>query len=56
MVNQLKVTFGADVKADLLLKNTDNTNKLFKAGMDKIDNHIPEKYTPADLEKLLGMT
>ncbi|PCJ83205.1 MAG: Zeta toxin [Thiotrichaceae bacterium] len=56
VVNKLKETFGADVKVDLLLKNTDNTNKLFKAGVDKIDNHIPEKYTPADLEKLLGMT
>ncbi len=56
VVNRLKTTFGSDVKVDLLLKNTDNTNKLFKAGVDKIDNHIPEKYTLVDLEKLLGMT
>lgn len=56
VVNRLKTTFGSDVKIDLLLKNTDNSNKLFKAGVDQIDNHIPEKYTPADLEKLLGMT
>ncbi|PCJ87447.1 MAG: Zeta toxin [Thiotrichaceae bacterium] len=56
VVNRLKTTFGSDVKVDLLLKNTDNSNKLFKAGVDQIDNHIPEKYTPVDLEKLLGMT
>jgi predicted ABC-type ATPase len=55
VVNRLKTHFGADVRVDLLLKNTDNTNKLFKAGVDQIDNHIPEKYTPADLEKLLGL-
>jgi hypothetical protein len=55
VVNRLKTTFGSDVKVDLLLKNTDNTHKLYKAGVDQIDNHIPEKYTPADLEKLLSL-
>lgn len=56
VVNKLKLTFGSNVKVDLLLKNTDNTHKLYKAGVDKIDNHIPEKYTPADLEKLLSLS
>ncbi len=55
VVNCLKMNFDADVKVDLLLKNTDNTNRLFKAGVDKIDNHIPEKYSPADLAKMLGL-
>jgi len=55
VVNRLKTTFGSGVKVDLLLKNTDNTHKLYKAGVDQIDNHIPEKYTPADLEKLLSL-
>lgn len=55
VVNRLKRKFGADIRVDLLLKNTDNTHKLYKAGVDQIDNHIPEKYTLADLEKLLGL-
>ena len=56
VVNKLKLTFGSNVKVDLLLKNTDNSHKLYKAGVDKIDNHIPEKYTPVDLEKLLSLS
>lgn len=55
VVNRLKAKFGADLKVDLLLKNTDNTHRLYKAGVDQIDNHIPEKYTSTDLEKLLGL-
>lgn len=55
VVNQLKEQFGADISVDLLLKNTDNSRRSYKAGIDKIDNHLPEKYTPADLEKLLGL-
>lgn len=55
VVNQLKKKFGSELKVDLLLKNTDNTHRLYKAGVDRIDNHIPEKYTPADLRKLLGL-
>ena len=55
VVNQLKEAFGSDLKVDLLLKNTDNSHRLYKAGVDRIDNHIPEKYTSTDLEKLLGL-
>lgn len=55
VVNQLKLKFGTDIKVDLLVKNTDNSHKLYKAGVDQIDNHVPENYTPADLEKLLGL-
>ena len=53
VVNSLKETFGSDIKLDLLLKNTDNSHRVYKAGIDLIDNHIPEKYTPADIRKLL---
>ncbi|MCP3889388.1 MAG: Zeta toxin [Desulfobulbaceae bacterium] len=55
VVNKLKVTFGSDLKVDLLLKNTDNSHRLYKAGVDQIDNHIPEKYTPSSLAKMLGV-
>ena len=56
VVNDLKEKLGRDIRVDLLLKNTDNTNRLYKAGVDKIDNYIPEKYTESDLEKILGMS
>ena len=52
-VNQLKRHFGTKIKVDLLIKNTDNTSRTYKAGIDQIDNHVPEKYTPGDLKKLL---
>jgi predicted ABC-type ATPase len=52
-VNQLKRRFAADVHVDLLLQNRDNSRKLYRANIDEIDNHVPEKYTPAALETLL---
>ncbi len=52
-VNKLKFEFGSSVKVDLLLKNNDNSNRIYKANIDKIDNHVPEKYTAADLEEHL---
>lgn len=55
VVNRLKTKFGSNVRVDLLLKNTDNSQRLYKAGVDQIDNHIPEKYKRTDLEKLLGL-
>lgn len=56
VVNELKVKFRSDIKVDLLLKNTDNSHRAYKAGIDRIDNHIPEKYTPAHLAELLGIS
>lgn len=53
VVNQLKREFGKEIRVDLLLKNNDNTNRMYKAGVDQIDHHIPEKYTRADIVKLL---
>jgi len=53
VVNRLKQKFGAAIKVDLLLKNNDNTNRLYQAGIDQIDSHVPEKYTRADIELLL---
>lgn len=55
VVNSLKERFGGDISVDLLLKNTDNSHRSYKAGIDRIDNHLPEKYTSADLEKLLDL-
>jgi predicted ABC-type ATPase len=52
-VNQLKQKFGSNIQVDLLLKDINNGNKSYKANVDQIDNHIPEKYTRADLEQML---
>lgn len=52
VVNRLKKEYGNNIKVDLLLKNNDNSQRIYRAGVDQIDNHIPEKYTRADLEKM----
>ncbi len=51
-VNQLKIDFGKDIRVDLLLKNLDGSDKVYKANVDQIDNHIPEKYTEEDLIRI----
>lgn len=55
VVNALKLEYGGDVHVDLLLKHIDNSGRLYKAGVDKIDYHIPEQYTRADLMAMLGL-
>ena len=50
----LKLEYQGDVHVDLLLKHIDNSGRLYKAGVDKIDYHIPEQHTRADLEAMLG--
>lgn len=55
VVNSLKKTFGSKIQVDLLLKNNDNSNRMFKAGIDAIDYHVPEKYTRASLEELIHL-
>lgn len=54
VVNRLKRAFKGAIKVDLLLKNNDNTHRFYKAGIDQIDNHIPEKYSRADIARLVG--
>ena len=54
VVNALKPEYQGDVHVDLLLKHIDNSGRLYKAGVDKIDYHIPEQHTRADLEAMLG--
>jgi UDP-N-acetylglucosamine kinase len=54
-VNRLKKHFKKDIKVDLLLQNYDNSRRLYKANIDLIDNHVPEKHTHATLETLLGV-
>ncbi len=54
VVNQLKEDFDKDIVVTLLLKNLDGSDKVYKANVDKIDNHIPEKYSEKDLLELIS--
>lgn len=55
VVNRLKLEFGKKISVDLLLKNNDNSSRLYHAGIDQIDHHIPEKYSRADVEQMIKM-
>ena len=54
VVNAMKRKFGHDLAVDLLMKNNDGTNRFFRAGVDLIDKHIPEKYSPSDVRQFIG--
>ena len=53
VVNRLKRELGKEIFVDLLLKNNDNTQRMYRAGVDQIGNHIPEKYSRAQIEQLI---
>ena len=53
VVNRLKAELGKALKVDLLLKNNDNSRRLYQAGIDRIDSHVPERYTRDDVERML---
>ena len=55
VVNRLKAELGSQVHVDLLMKNTDNSRRFYKAGVDMIDTHIPERVHRVGLERLLGL-
>ena len=45
--------YGKSISIDLVMKNIDGSDRLFKAGVYQIDNHIPEIYTRADIQAML---
>lgn len=45
VVNTLKEVFRKQVHVDLLIKNNDNSVKSSITNIDRIDGHLPEKYT-----------
>lgn len=55
VVNRLKAELGKAVQVDLLMKNNDGSQRFYRAGVDQIDNHISEKYSPADVRQLLAL-
>lgn len=54
VVNRIKKEFGRDVYVDLLLKNIDGSDQVYKDNVDIIDNHIPEKYSKEQIEQMLN--
>lgn len=54
-VNALKAQFGKSISVDLLMKNNDGSHQFYRAGVDQIDNHIPEKYSVDDVRHLIGL-
>lgn len=55
VVNNLKAKFGKAIRVDLLMKNNDGSHQFYRAGVDQIDNHIPEKYSAANVRRILGL-
>ncbi len=53
-VNELKAKYGKSISVDLLHKEIDNSNRLYEANIDQIDNHVPEKYTPETLTRAIA--
>jgi hypothetical protein len=54
VVNALKSEFGTDIMVDLLVKPNDSVGRLYKAGIDQIDNHVKEKYDRVGLVRVLA--
>ena len=52
VVNRLKREYQSRIKVDLLIKNIDNSQRSYRAGIDQIDNHVPESYTRDELGKM----
>lgn len=55
VVNCLKAKFGKELFVDLLMKNNDGSHRFYRAGVDQIDNHIPEKYSVTDVKRMLDL-
>lgn len=55
VVNRIKNELGTAIRVDLLLKNNDNSRRAYEAGIERIDSHIPEKYNPDDLKRMLNV-
>lgn len=52
VVNRLKHDFGRNLQVDLLIKNSDGSDRSYNANVDRIQNHLHDSY---DREGLLAM-
>jgi UDP-N-acetylglucosamine kinase len=53
VVNQLKSELQQSIAVDLLVKPNDTATRLYRAGIDQIDYHVPESYDRGELERVL---
>lgn len=56
VVHRIKAEFQRSVSIDLLVKNNDCSMRYYKDNVDRIDTHIPEKYTRESLIRALQKT
>ena len=49
VADKMKAKFEKDVTLTLICKDIDNTNKFFKASIERIGDHIPEKYSEEEI-------
>ncbi|MEY2701423.1 MAG: hypothetical protein RLY43_43 [Bacteroidota bacterium] len=54
VVNEVKKEFNNDIQVDLIIKNIDGSDQLYKENIDVIDNYIEEKYNMDTLNNLLS--
>ncbi len=52
-VNALKQKFGDRIQVDLLVKNIDGSDRSYVENIDKVDNHVKEKYSRETLEAMI---
>ncbi|WP_336885886.1 zeta toxin family protein [Pseudomonas petrae] len=52
-VNRLKSEFGHAVTVDVLLKNDKGGTRLYQENVQRVDDHIPEKYDQTSLLRML---
>ena len=46
---------GKKFRVDLVLKDNDESEQFYPAGVDQIDKHTLEKYTENDFRRLLSL-
>lgn len=52
-VNLLKKEFGSRIRVDLIVKNIDGSDFIYRENIDVVDTYLPEKYTEATLAEAL---
>lgn len=52
-VNAIKEQFKKDVQVDIIVKDIDGTNLMYRENIDRIDNHIKEKYSEDTLREVI---
>ncbi len=52
-VNFLKREYSNQIQVDIVVKNLDGTDFKYRENIGKVDNHIPERYSKEELEKLI---